>query len=86
MAMEEGGAWRRGGAARGWCIEAAVTMKREEVVAKLCFHVTLIFGSPIFVVVRDRRELRSVLLNGRPCAIRVRSRLHHDEHEVLAGK
>ncbi len=39
-----------------------------------------------YLVVRDRRELRSAPLNEMPCAFLVRSRLHHDVHEVLAGK
>ncbi len=59
--MEGGGAWRRGGAARGWCIEAAVTMKREEKVAKLCFHVILLlevqFLGIILCFARRRRAV-----------------------------
>ncbi len=37
-------------------------------------------------VVRDRRKHRSALPNGRLRSFRFQRRLHHDVHEVIAGK
>ncbi len=37
-------------------------------------------------VVRDRQKHRSALINGRLRSFSFQSRLHHDVHEVIAGK